>query len=98
VLGHRFDNASSDPVAAEFFADGSSAWPGELSIEPSDILLPLALLLNELGQLFGCVLRLLDLLNFRHGDISDRRGASCKVIACHSSQHVARQRLTSPRR
>jgi hypothetical protein len=21
VLGHRFDNASSDPVAAEFFAD-----------------------------------------------------------------------------
>jgi hypothetical protein len=29
----------------------------------------LALLLTELGQFLGCVLRLLDLLDFRHGDI-----------------------------
>jgi hypothetical protein len=45
----------------------------------------LALLLNELGQFFGCVLRLLDLLGLGHGGISCRGVVGGKVIARHSA-------------
>jgi hypothetical protein len=45
----------------------------------------LALLLKELGQFFRCVLRLLDLLDFRHGGISCCGVVGGKVIARHSA-------------
>ena len=59
MLGHRFDNASSKPLSAEFFTDGPSARAGELGVDSVDNLLMLALLLKQLRKFFLRVLWLL---------------------------------------
>jgi hypothetical protein len=59
MLGNRFDNASGQPLSAEFFADCPSAGTGELGVELSDKFPPLALFLNQLRKFFLRVLWLL---------------------------------------